>query len=94
MYSSSLKHRNTFQIYLRHITGPRIAKNGVLNDRQHEGEDDHNVRVSQRVPLERDAAPQSRKGLRARGEGKLKRISGAQVGRRPGRLWPSWLLVT
>ena len=63
-------------------------KNGVLNDRQHEGEDDCNVRV-QCVSLEWDAAPQSRKGLRERGEGKLKRVSGTQVGRHPGQLWPS-----
>ena len=63
-------------------------KNGVLYDRQHEGEDDRNVRV-QCVPLERDAAPQSGKGLRERGEGKLKRVSGAQVGCHPGQPWPS-----
>ena len=63
-------------------------KNRVLNDRQHEGDDDHNVRV-QCVPLEWDATPQSRKGLRECGEGKLNRVSGAQVGYHPGQLWPS-----
>ena len=63
-------------------------KNRVLDDRRHEGEDDRNERV-QCVPLERDAVPQSRNGLRERGEGKLKRVSGAQIGRNPSRLWPS-----